>query len=240
MKALQTLVVDDDGDFAHSLADLVNACGHNAEVLTSGQAALRKIRDQAFNIAFIDVRMPGVNGLQVAYSVKRIDSNCEIHLMTGFNLEDALSQAVREGSVAVLERPYTTEQFHEVFTSILPDGIAIVVDDDPETGIRIARTLSQKGYGVRIGTRSRETLLGIRGLKCNALVLDLGVPVVDALDFYTVVRGGAWSVATAIIVPQQTASAKGETDVLRSRHSTGLLFKPFDVEPILEARAQRH
>ena len=238
--SLRTLVVDDDAGFAHSLADLVSDCGHRAEVLTSGQAALNQFRrDQAFSLAFVDVHMPGVHGLRVARLVKRLGLNCDIHLMTALNLKDALSPVVSEGSIEVLENPYRTEQLLETFTSILPAGIAIVVNDDRDAGMRIARILSRKGYAVRVGTPDRDVIFGIRALRCSALVLDLDVPVVHALDRYATVREDPPGVPTVIVL-RAAAVAAGETDLLRSPRSTGLLFKPFDVEPILKSRALRH
>ena len=93
--------------------------------------------------------------------------------MTALNLKDALSPVVSEGSIEVLENPYRTEQLLETFTSILPAGIAIVVNDDRDAGMRIARILSRKGYAVRVGTPDRDVIFGIRALRCSALVLDL-------------------------------------------------------------------
>ena len=58
MTALKALVVDDDYDFADSLADLIRMCGHDAWSVHSGGDAFDKLRNQQFDIAFIDVKMP--------------------------------------------------------------------------------------------------------------------------------------------------------------------------------------
>lgn len=102
MKALRTLVVDDDRDFANGLADLVHACGHLAEVSTSGQAAISKLRNREYDIAFVDVKMPNYSGFDVAKSIKKGELPCEVLLMTAFNLEDALAEEVSRGSVSVV------------------------------------------------------------------------------------------------------------------------------------------
>ena len=70
MKVLKTLIVDDDKDFADSLADLVRACGHDAWPVYSGAHAFDRLRNQAFDIAFVDVKMPGFSGLHVVHDLR--------------------------------------------------------------------------------------------------------------------------------------------------------------------------
>lgn len=235
MKALRTLVVDDDLDFTDGLASLVQACGHDAVVLTSGQAAVSTLRDQAFDIAFVDVRMPDVSGFDVVHAIKSGKVRCEILLMTAFKLEDALSEEVDYGAVAVVSEPYSDEAFYAAFDRVLPDGIVVVVDDKPQCSTRLAEILANKGHKVEVDMAVDNLRARLRAPERDTLILDLGVPVIDAMDAYATVKHESRGTPTVIVV---RATPDPEHDILRSREATGLLFKPFDVEPILDARAR--
>jgi CheY-like chemotaxis protein len=64
MDALRVFIVDDDQDFAESLALLIEGRGYQVEVAFSGEEAIAKFREQDFDITFMDVRLPGKNGTE--------------------------------------------------------------------------------------------------------------------------------------------------------------------------------
>lgn len=63
-KCLRILVVDDDEDNANSLGELFELEGHSVTVAHSGEAAIEHYVNSSFDIAFMDVMMPGLNGVE--------------------------------------------------------------------------------------------------------------------------------------------------------------------------------
>ena len=63
-KPLRIFVVDDHKDIADGLADVLRMKGHEVEVAYNGQQAIRIFREKEFDISFMDVMMPGMNGVE--------------------------------------------------------------------------------------------------------------------------------------------------------------------------------
>jgi len=78
MTALSILVVDDDIDNAHSLGELFEIEGHNVRVVHSGEDAISAYCRETFDVAFMDVMMPGMNGVEAARLIKRASPNTRI------------------------------------------------------------------------------------------------------------------------------------------------------------------
>ena len=64
MRALDVLVVDDDRDLASGIADMLEAEGHRAILAVSGEAAIEVARERAFDMIFLDVKLPGMTGIE--------------------------------------------------------------------------------------------------------------------------------------------------------------------------------
>ena len=64
MKNLRILVVDDDRDFAEGIADALELHGHEIAVAHSGEEALETFTETEFDLTFMEVKMPGWNGVE--------------------------------------------------------------------------------------------------------------------------------------------------------------------------------
>ena len=105
MKPQRIFVVDDDQDFAQSLADVLDNRGHQVEMAFSGEQAVQKFREQEFDVTLMDVRMPGMSGVESFQEIRRLEPDAQVILMTGSSLAHLLQEAVDEGAVGVLNKP---------------------------------------------------------------------------------------------------------------------------------------
>ena len=64
MKKLHILIVEDDQDFAESMADILESQGHVVQLAVSGEEAISIFQKQDFDVAFMDVKLPGKNGVE--------------------------------------------------------------------------------------------------------------------------------------------------------------------------------
>ncbi len=234
MKTLKTLIVDDDNDFAAGLADLISACGHDATVLPTVSQAIRRFRDQPFDVAFVDIKMPSLGGIDMHYALKDFRLNGELLLMTALDLEEVLRRVVRQGggAVSTLVKPYKGDDLRGAVHSALPDGIVLVFDNSPAAAAAIGRELTAGGYEVSIVQSEPEAGAAARADRHDLLVLDFERPVVTAIDAYLTTRKEG-NVQPVVILVKRYPEARPRSELLRSRAVTGMLFKPFDVEEIL-------
>jgi len=100
------LIVDDDANLCETLSDILEEKGYRAVVAHDGQKALEEVRSQRFDLALIDVVMPGMNGVEALRQIKAIDSRLTTMLITGHTaLGESVSEAIEAGVDGVLYKP---------------------------------------------------------------------------------------------------------------------------------------
>jgi CheY-like chemotaxis protein len=118
-------VVDDDQDFAESLALLVEGRDCEVELAFSGEEAIEKFREQDFDITFMDVRLPGKDGVESFLEIRKFKPLARVVMMTGYSVEQLLEQAVEHGAWGVLDKPIDVHRVLEMIDNIKPDQEAI-------------------------------------------------------------------------------------------------------------------
>jgi CheY-like chemotaxis protein len=104
------LVVDDDEEFTETLRDLLEIEEYTASATFCGDEALDKVKREKFDIVLMDIKMPGMNGIEVLKEIKKIIPCPVVILMTGFTVEDLIQEALDEGAFAVLYKPLDIPQ----------------------------------------------------------------------------------------------------------------------------------
>lgn len=232
MANTRILVVDDDQDFAEGLEDILLQHGYEVELAFSGEEALEKFRDGQFDVTFMDVRLPGKNGVESFLEIRKAKPDAKVIMMTGYSVEQLLAQAVDNGAWAVLHKPLDPDKILEMLREIEPAGILIAADD-PDTVEGIRDLLKDRGYRVCMAYDGGEAVERVRNNGIDVLILDLRMPVLNGLEAYLDLKRSGHELPTIII----TAYAKEESaalDQLQAFPVEGVLRKPFDPKDLLE------
>jgi two-component system response regulator (stage 0 sporulation protein F) len=105
-KAQRILVVDDDAAHASTIADILESIGYAVDVANDGFKALGFAKAKRYDYALLDIRMPGMNGVDVLKKLRSETSDPpEILMMTAYRQDSIVQEARDEGAVAVLEKP---------------------------------------------------------------------------------------------------------------------------------------
>jgi signal transduction histidine kinase/CheY-like chemotaxis protein/putative methionine-R-sulfoxide reductase with GAF domain len=105
VRSLHCLVVDDEDEVASTLADLLEARGHQAVVVTKSTEALRRVAATRFDIVFTDLAMPDMSGWQLARAIKAAAPSLPVVLITGFGVELSPEQCRANDVDGVLAKP---------------------------------------------------------------------------------------------------------------------------------------
>ena len=102
------LIVDDDADICQTLARALELQGYQVLAAGSGEEAVLMAREKACQIAFIDVKLPSIDGLETFLRLKEINPDILAIMMTGFRNEvkDALDKAQAASAIACLYKPF--------------------------------------------------------------------------------------------------------------------------------------
>jgi DNA-binding response OmpR family regulator len=89
------LVVDDEPVARQSLSDILRLEGYSVSAVANGQAAVEYVRTHPVDLMIVDLRMPGMDGLEVVQVVNQISPDTEVILLTAFGSTETAIQALR-------------------------------------------------------------------------------------------------------------------------------------------------
>ena len=230
---LRILVVDDDEDNARSLGELFELEGHDVAVVHSGEAAVAAFLSASFDVAFMDVMMPGKNGVESFIEIKKMKPGAKVYMMTGYSVEQLLQQALNHGAMGVLSKPVDPARLIGVLDEIKPSGIVLVAEDDPGFGPQLREMIAATGQACALVRNGRDALERVLDGGVGVLILDLKMPLIDGVEVYSQLKQAGRAVPTIIITGN--AQDYGSTfDALRDVTITGILNKPFDPLSLLD------
>ena len=105
MDALRVLVVDDESELVEALVERLEIRGFQAQGATSGAEAISAAQDHQFDVAVVDLKMPGMDGLQVIRELMKIQPELKCVLLTGHGAAENPEQGRRCGASDCMMKP---------------------------------------------------------------------------------------------------------------------------------------
>lgn len=104
-KEIKVLVIDDEVAFANTLAQRLSM--RDMEVFTAydGKAALSKLREKTADVIILDLKMPGMNGMDVLQEIKASYPDIQVIMLTGHGTDRDADEARRLGGFDFLNKP---------------------------------------------------------------------------------------------------------------------------------------
>ena len=112
--AINILLVDDEVKFLTAVADRLTLKGFNVTTATDGDAAIEAAGKGGFDVAVVDLQMPGTDGAQVLKILKQKHKFIEIIMLTGHATVDSAVECTKLGAFKYLEKPYDFDKLIEV------------------------------------------------------------------------------------------------------------------------------
>jgi DNA-binding NtrC family response regulator len=116
------LVVEDDDDTRAALADTLTDLGHSIEVRADGVAALERLHSGEFDAVLTDVRMPGMDGIELCRRLSGDRPSLPVLVMTAFGDVDSAMGALRAGAYDFITKPLTIERLASALERALNHG----------------------------------------------------------------------------------------------------------------------
>ncbi len=105
MEPIRVLVVDDEVDFASALAVRLRRRGYDAEAVFSGTAAIEQARKTEYDAILLDLKMPGMDGLETIRQLRKIDPHAQVVVLTGHGTVAAGIEGMQIGAADFLQKP---------------------------------------------------------------------------------------------------------------------------------------
>ena len=117
---MHILLVDDEEDILVALADVLTDLGHSVICCGDGEEALARFADESFDLVLSDVRMPKMDGVQLAGALAERCPGLPIVLISGHGEDGPVEQAAPSNSLGFLRKPIRIRDLQECIASVLP------------------------------------------------------------------------------------------------------------------------
>lgn len=108
------LIVDDEESIRIGCAQTLTEEGYRAQSVDNGQSALAAIEKVSFDAIILDLKMPGIPGMEVLKKIKESDPASIVIIITGYGTIDVAVEAMREGAYDFITKPFTPEALLKV------------------------------------------------------------------------------------------------------------------------------
>jgi DNA-binding NtrC family response regulator len=115
------LIVDDDSSACETLMDALRERGYRTASASCGEEALKKVRQQSFDVVLVDIKMPVMDGVELYLALRKIRPNIKAIMMTGYRqeLRDLVEEAIRKNAYACIYKPFAVEEMLKLVDEVL-------------------------------------------------------------------------------------------------------------------------
>jgi CheY-like chemotaxis protein len=224
--------VDDDVGTAETLGDILEASGYEVQLAADGPEALTRFKATSFDVVFLDIKMPGMDGIEVFRRMKGL-ADVPAVMMTAYALPGLIAEAEREGVVAVLAKPLPVERVLNFLAALAPGRVVLIVEDDVSLADTLRDLLETRGHSVSCAASVPAAIAELRRQRPDVLLLDLKLPDGTGYEVLEALRALHPS-AASIIMTGYGPELKALVDKSLEAGAMQCLHKPLDITVVLD------
>jgi DNA-binding NtrC family response regulator len=118
-KSVSILVVDDELSVRDSLTKWFTEDGYKADSAADATEALKKFKPGAWDIIFLDIKLPGMDGMELQHRIKNIDPNATIIMITAYASVDTAVKSLKEGAYDYVTKPVDPDYLSHLVTNVI-------------------------------------------------------------------------------------------------------------------------
>lgn len=233
MASARILIVDDEADSCENLSDIFTDFGHQVDIAQDGLSALALIDQQPFyDVALLDLRMPGMDGLELYRRIKQKSAGTVALVVTAYASSDTAKSAIATGARRVLSKPVNIGELLALVQASLESPLVLIVDDEAELCDNLWEIFHERGYRVHLAHDVREANQSLASCRFHIVLLDMKLPDGDGGQVLQHVRTTNPQARTIVITGHRNELESRVQQAL-TEGAAGVAYKPFDVPELL-------
>ncbi len=230
------LLVDDNVAFIDNIKDVLEEEGYQVQTAHSGEEAMALVANNDFALVLMDIKMPGMNGVECFLKMKAGNPRLRVILMTAYALTDLIQTACDKGVWAVLKKPLDMQTLMGTITAARSEGrngYILVADDDDALCDNLKEVLTAAGYCVAVARDGQAAIDMAQKRSYDLLLLDLKLPEVAGLEVYRRIKTVQPDLTTILITGYADEMREAIGQALNESAYT-FMTKPLKMERLLE------
>jgi DNA-binding response OmpR family regulator len=231
-KAPSILVVDDEVDTCRNLSDILTDLGYHVDVAHDGLSALELVRQHNYDVALLDLKMPGMDGLTLYREIKKLRGGTVTLIVSAYASHETSEQALAAGAWQVLPKPIDFPRLLKLVDEAVGQPLVLVVDDDPDLCSTLWDLLRERGYRVAVAHDEQHAGAQLRDTTFRAVLIDMRLPDGDGSRVFRLVRESNPQARTVLITGHRSEMDRVVQRVVEEG-ADAVCYKPFDVPRLL-------
>lgn len=229
------LIVDDNISLGKTMSFILRGKGYAATTAKDGPGAMEKVKRRSFEMIFMDIKMPLMNGVETYRRIKDIRPDAVVVMMTAYSVEDLVQEALEEGAYGIVHKPLDIEKvisFMERASKAKEGALILVVDADPGTCTTLKNILTRKSCQVSIAHTGEEAIVMSQELAYDIIFIDMKLPDMNGPETYLAIKE-ANPEAVAIMMSAYRQEMADLVQEALDKNAYACLYKPLDMEEML-------
>jgi len=226
------LIVDDEMNMRRTLAAILSDEGYEVATAATGEEAVDLCSREQFGIVLMDVRMPGIDGVEAFRQIRRHREGVRVILMSAFSVEHLKEAALDEGAIAFLPKPLDLEKVVHLVREV-KDTAILVVENDEGTADALSNNLKKQGYRVTVTESAHDALELVEQIRFDLVFMDVNLPAMNGLELYLAIKDITPSAVAIMITGMEEEFETLAKEAVR-RNAYTIVRKPLDIDHVLE------
>jgi two-component system, NtrC family, response regulator HydG len=232
-KAPQLLIVDDEPDTCANLADIFTEFGYRVDIAHDGPSALQKLEHASYDLALLDLKMPGMNGLELYREIRRRSSDTVAIVVTAYASSETAKSVLEAGAWRIVSKPVDFTKLLGYVDEALNQPLVLVVDDDHDLCHSLWDLFHEQGYRVFLSHDLQTTQKQLRKRVYQVVLIDMKLQQGNGTDVLRMVKVDNPQARTLIITGLAQEMDRSIQEALACG-ADGVCYKPFDVDQLLK------
>lgn len=226
------LVVDDERDTCENLSDILTDLGYQVDVAYDGPSALELVKERRYDVALLDLKMPGMDGLELYRRMKALRSATVAIVVTAYASSETAKNALDAGAWQIVAKPVDFSRLLALVDEALGQPLVMVVDDDQELCATLWDLFREHNYRVCLAHDMHEAEDRLRHGSYRVVLIDMKLPQGDGTQVLRLVREVNPQARTVLITGHRTEMEQLIQQTL-AEGADAAVYKPFDVPELL-------
>lgn len=231
-KQHRLLIVDDEVDACQNLSDILSDLGYEVDIAQDGPGALELVRRNTYDVALLDLKMPGMDGVELYRRIKKVSAGTVAIVVTAFAGSKTAQAALDAGAAEILAKPVDLQRLIRSVEEAIDQPQLLVVDDDSELCDALWEIFREKKYRVAIAHDVPDAEAKIAERDYQIVLIDMKLPSGSGADLFHLVRKTHSDARTVLITGYRTET-EGRIGEVMAEGADAVAYKPFDIDHLL-------
>lgn len=230
--ASRILVVDDEEDICSNLRDILTDFGYRVDVAYDGLTALALIGKFTYDLALLDLKMPGMDGLTLYRELKKLHTGAEAIIISAYASGEIADAALAAGAVRVMSKPVDIAELMPLVAEAVELPLILIVDDDRDLCESLAEIFSECGCRLLAVHSLAQLATRLKQSAIRVSLIDMKLPDGDGCEVVRLIREACPEARTVFISGyrheiEKAIDPEGGTPV------DAVCYKPLDIAKLL-------